>query len=514
MDWISIQNSVGRCSLLESSNTTKGHTMRNVRNEIKVWLAACLLMLTAHAFAGVNDGHGREWRQLVDTTNVSAAQAATVCPRDGQTPCEGMAGYRDLTGWVWATAPQVTELLSYYAPAILTNPSLSGWEYFGAANSFLTHFTPTAQSSGNCTYCDQGAFAGGWAASVDANGLPFAAGVSFSVGNVGGLQAGIGIGPVADSGLSSRGVFLWRPTGLGTNAVFANDDTGRTATVRGGVAVANVLANDWVAGAPATISNVSISEVSSSNAGVTLDTATGAVNVDSSVGGGAYSLVYQACSLAFPDECDEALVTVNVPYAVIRANNDTGARSSASAGTAVASVLANDTVDGITATLDKVTLALVSSSHASVTLNTNTSAVEIAQGTPNGTYTLVYRICDRTNAANCAQATATVTVRPNAIYAGNDSARGSSKTGGIVIANVLANDTVNGAVATPASVALSLDSALPSGITFNTATGAVSVAPKTSSGIYSFRYRICEIISPTNCAQATVTVDLSGKGGG
>ena len=49
------------------------------------------------------------------------------------------------------------------------------------------------------------------------------------------------------------------------------------------------------------------------------------------------------------------------------------------------------------------------------------------------------------------------------------------------------------------------------GITINPSTGAVSVATKTSSGLYNLVYSICEIASPANCASATVTLDLSGK---
>jgi hypothetical protein len=484
-----------------------------MRNHFRIWLATALITLATTTLAGVDDKHGREWRQLVDTTSFSAAQVAGVCPRDGVTSCLGTIAGRDMTGWVWGTVPQVTLLLSYYTPDILTNPVLTDWTYFLAASNFLADFTPTAQSSGNCTYCDQGAFGAGWTAGLDPNELPIAAGVSFSVGNVNGIQAGIGFGSGPDLASAQRGVFLWRPTGLGTNDVFANDDAGSTPSARGGVAVANVLANDWVAGVRASTSNVSITMVSSSNGGVTLNTATGEVSATEAVGGGVYALVYRVCSLALLDICDEALVQVTVPYAVIRAYNDVGARSSATAGTAVVSVLANDTVDGVMATLDKVSLVLLSSSNTGVTLNTSTGAVDVAQGAPNGIYTLSYRICDRTNAVNCAQANVAVTVRPNLIYAANDSARGSSKTGGVVIANVLANDSVNGAVASTTTVMLSLVSALPSGFTLNTATGAVIVAPKTSSGIYNFGYRICEIISPTNCSQATITVDLSGKGG-
>jgi hypothetical protein len=48
------------------------------------------------------------------------------------------------------------------------------------------------------------------------------------------------------------------------------------------------------------------------------------------------------------------------------------------------------------------------------------------------------------------------------------------------------------------------------GITLNLSSGAVSVAPKTASGVYNLVYQICEIASPANCDTATVTLDLGG----
>ncbi|HKE55747.1 MAG TPA: hypothetical protein VKB46_03560, partial [Pyrinomonadaceae bacterium] len=88
--------------------------------------------------------------------------------------------------------------------------------------------------------------------------------------------------------------------------------------------------------------------------------------------------------------------------------------------------------------------------------------------------------------------------------------RASSKTGGTVIASVLANDAFNGFRATTATVQISQVSAPIRGITLNLSSGAVTVAPKTASGTYNLVYQICEIASPTNCDPATVTLDLGG----
>src|SRR3954462_15586706 len=75
---------------------------------------------TGTAGAALVDAHGREWRQLYETTGVSFDQVASVCPRDSVTPCAGAAGGADLTRWVWGTREQGRELLSEYAPQLAT----------------------------------------------------------------------------------------------------------------------------------------------------------------------------------------------------------------------------------------------------------------------------------------------------------------------------------------------------------------------------------------------------------
>ena len=102
---------------------------------------------------------------------------------------------------------------------------------------------------------------------------------------------------------------------------------------------------------------------------------------------------------------------------------------------------------------------------------------------------------------------------PYAIDAVNDVASGSSKTGGTIVASVLANDRFNGGAVQSGQIVLSLVSIAPasSGITLNTASGAVHVAPKTDSGSYALMYRICDATDPANCDSATVAITLSGR---
>ena len=107
---------------------------------------------------------------------------------------------------------------------------------------------------------------------------------------------------------------------------------------------------------------------------------------------------------------------------------------------------------------------------AGITLDLADGSLKVARGVALGTYALVDQICDKTALANCARATATIAVRNYVIDAVDDSVRASPKTGGIVIANVLGNDTLNGTAATTATVQLSeVPPAIP-GITLNVAT--------------------------------------------
>ena len=177
----------------------------------------------------------------------------------------------------------------------------------------------------------------------------------------------------------------------------------------------------------------------------------------------------------------------------------------------MANVLANDTLGGAAATLSNVTLTQLSSSNAGVTLNASGSVV-VAAGTPAGTHTLAYRICEKASPANCDSANVTITVAPYVVYAANYSVRGSSKIANTVLASVLTSDRLGNSPATLANVSLSLVSLSPANsmIRLNLSNGAVEVLGKTSSGIYTLVYQICEIGNPSNCATGTVTIDLSG----
>ncbi|MEX6627361.1 choice-of-anchor L domain-containing protein [Tenacibaculum salmonis] len=134
----------------------------------------------------------------------------------------------------------------------------------------------------------------------------FSTNINLTVGVV--YHMKIAIADVGDDWYDS-GVFV---SGVGgTPIIITNDDAG-TLTESGGIAVANVLVNDTVGGTTnPPLADVDLFEVSSTNAGVTLNTTTGAVEVASGTNAGIYTLVYNACKPS-PTNCSNSTVTVTV----------------------------------------------------------------------------------------------------------------------------------------------------------------------------------------------------------
>ena len=93
------------------------------------------------------------------------------------------------------------------------------------------------------------------------------------------------------------------------------------------------------------------------------------------------------------------------------------------------------------------------------------------------------------------------------IIAGDDGGTLSNGSAGGVVAglNVLANDTLNGAAAVAADVAIAPVSAGP--LTAN-ADGTVTVAPGTAAGTYLVAYQVCEVLNPLNCDDGSVSVTV------
>ena len=196
----------------------------------------------------------------------------------------------------------------------------------------------------------------------------------------------------------------------------------------------------------------------------------------------------------------------------------------------------NDTLNSLATDLTEVTLSVggvevttpvsfldgSSNPTTQVVLNVD-GTVDVLAGTPAGTYTLEYTICEILNPTNCDTATITVEVDPPAIDAVDDSATGINGNTGAndVVSAFECSDTLNGVAVNPAEVTLSVGgvevttpvsfldgSSNPTTQVVLNADGTVDVLAGTPAGTYTLEYTICEILNPTNCDTATITVTV------
>ncbi|MFD2574675.1 beta strand repeat-containing protein, partial [Spirosoma soli] len=239
-------------------------------------------------------------------------------------------------------------------------------------------------------------------------------------------------------------------------------------------------------------------------------TTTGSVSVAQGTTPGAYTLTYSLCSTLGTTTCTTGLVSVTVTPSVT-ANPDAGTASAGTGGVAVANVTTNDVVNGQPATLGgagNATLAAVGTYPTGITLDPTTGSISVAVGTTPGSYTLAYQLCDKLTPTTCTTGLVSITVTPT-ITAAPDAGTASAGTGGTPVANVRANDLVNGQPATSANSSLSLVSSNSSGITLNTTTGSVSVTQGTAPGSYTLAYTLCSTLGTTTCTTGLVSVTVT-----
>ena len=302
--------------------------------------------------------------------------------------------------------------------------------------------------------------------------------------------------------------------------VATNDSASGINGLAGATAVVNAFTSDTINGVAASPTNATLAVAAGSTvpAGLTFNTATGNVDIAAGTPAGTYSFDYTICEKLNPTNCKTATISVTVIAAPIFADPDSVAGVPGGTGQPnVVNVLDGDTLNGSPVTLAQINLSVTTpatpaSPGAPVpTLDVATGQVSVPAGTPAGTYTITYQICERLNPTNCSTNTVSVTVDAAPIVATNDSASGiNGLAGATAVVNAFTADTVAGAAASPsnATLAVAAGSTVPAGLTFNTATGNVDVAPGTPAGTYSFDYTICEKLNPTNCKTATITVTV------
>ncbi|MCB5995574.1 beta strand repeat-containing protein, partial [Flavobacterium psychrophilum] len=404
----------------------------------------------------------------------------------------------------------VTAVLNPVADSGVTAPSTGGEAIPNvAANDVVNGLPATLGAAGNATVATSGV----WPSGITLN--PATGAINVAVGTIPGVY------PVTYQlcdKLTPQTCATIIDQVTVTAVLNPVADSGVTAPSTGGEAIPNVAANDVVNGLPATLGAAGNATVATSGvwpSGITLNPATGAINVAVGTIPGVYPVTYQLCDKLTPQTCATVVNTVTVT-AVVNPVAENGTVP-ATGGVAILNVAANDVVNGLPATLGVSGNATIATSGVwpvGVTLNPTTGAINVAVGTIPGVYPVTYQLCDKLTPQTCATIVDTVTV--TAVV--NPVAENGTvpATGGVAILNVAANDVVNGLPATlgvSGNATIATSGVWPSGITLNPATGAINVAVGTIPGVYPVTYQLCDKLTPQTCAtiidQVTVTAVLN-----
>ncbi|MFD2791563.1 gliding motility-associated C-terminal domain-containing protein, partial [Arenibacter antarcticus] len=278
----------------------------------------------------------------------------------------------------------------------------------------------------------------------------------------------------------------------------------------------NILENDDYLpnNDPNNVGTTSLSQIGGTAIGsVTLDALTGMLTYIPTVleSNTTVTIIYEVCNVdPDPSVCASAIVSIQVEANTLDAVDDDFNGNTTGGTIPDSNVLSNDTLNGVTVLPEEVTITSTPTNE--LTINEDGS-ISISLGTAEGTYAIGYTICEVANPTNCDSATVTISVGPgsgNTLDAVDDDYSGSTTGGTIPDSNVLSNDTLNGVTVLPEEVTLTSTST--DQLTINE-DGSISVSPGTAEGTYTIDYTICEVVNPTNCDSATVTISV-GPGSG
>ena len=266
----------------------------------------------------------------------------------------------------------------------------------------------------------------------------------------------------------------------------------------GGVAV-NILANDKLAGQTGlTASEVTITQVSTTYTGVTIEVATGKVKVAGSTPAGTYTIKYTITEKGGTTASNQATVTVVVRNKVeVSPNEFTGEPSNNATPRVIGNITDNVKINGSKPNPSDVTItiptpAVPKAPGAPVpSINPSTGDVVIPQGTPAGDYPITVQVCDKATPATCTTQTITVKVKPSSSpFNLVDDTVTLPRAGGSI--DVLSNDKLkDGTPIVPANVTVTIaNNGGLTGVSVNT-DGKVIIPSGTPSGNYEITYKVC-----------------------
>ena len=296
----------------------------------------------------------------------------------------------------------------------------------------------------------------------------------------------------------------------------------------------NILTNDKLGSRTGLTKNeVTITQTTPANPHVNIDTTNGEVDVQSGTPAGEYTVKYKITEIGQPASAASAEKTVTVVVTNKLVNNNGnygGAPSTTTTPADGGNVLDNVRINGATSnpSPSDVTISVdVPATGTTVpyleTSGPDKGKIKLPQGTPSGTYTIKYTVCDTATGAaqSCKQATATVVVDANAIIAQNDTdnkdvefnantaqnVKGASNND----LNILDNDKLGATTGLNNTQVTIQPTQSEANITIQP-DGKVQVAAGKAAGVYELKYKIKDNINPTNISQeATVKVVVKNK---
>ena len=302
----------------------------------------------------------------------------------------------------------------------------------------------------------------------------------------------------------------------GAPTIEANDDP--DTTVRRGGEV-EILSNDKVNGNPATPSDVDITIPDDGGlTGIEVNAATGKLKIPTNAAPGTYQLTYQICVKGASSPCDTAKVKiiVEVPIRSLKAvDDDFGKIPNAVDYTTIATVFSSgvDTMEGVIGNLSPerdVVLTPGVQPHANITMNANGS-ITVKRGTPKGTYSYEYTICQKDVPTNCDSAKVTFEVVEAHIFAKDDGVW-EVGTEGALTPSILNNDIIGERVGVaPSEVTITKTNGKPvideTKMVINE-DGRISVLKNIPEGTYTYYYTITEKANIANSSSAVVTIKV------
>ncbi|RIV36673.1 gliding motility-associated C-terminal domain-containing protein, partial [Flagellimonas lutimaris] len=195
--------------------------------------------------------------------------------------------------------------------------------------------------------------------------------------------------------------------GMGNTINAVDDSYTAEITDVGLIPDSNVLDNDTYNGGALTLEDVILTSTPTDELVINED---GSLSVVPGTEAGTYTIDYTICDIMDGNNCDTATVTVEVMQGadnIIDAVDDGYNAGSGGGIIADSDVLFNDTLNDEAVSL--IDVILTSTPTNELVINEDGS-VRVNPGTPAGTYTIDYTICEAANPDNCDSATVTVRV--------------------------------------------------------------------------------------------------------